>query len=160
MLKHAMSRDFILKKQLCMRPVLYPARNEEIYANVSHQTFSMQFSKTKLQQVGHTCMGHTWVTSVFICIFIIIASQLVVVIMLIKYCQCCFTFLVLKVFELYSQLLSCNCNMQDTHWYSFALFVHLLFSIVMHADFLELLYVASPNHFRLIMHDLFQYIQL
>ena len=40
-------------------------------------------------------------------------------------------------------------------WYSFALFVHLLFFIVMYAGFLELLYVASSNHFRLIMHDLF-----
>ena len=66
-----------------------------------------------------------------------------------------YTFFVLKVFEPYMQLATTMQFQSARRWYSFALFVHLLFFIVMYVGFLELLYVASSNHFRLIMHDLF-----
>ena len=54
-LKHMVSEDFIFKESL-QGPVLYPAKNEEIYGIVPYQQFSCHVTlllKRKLQHVGH-----------------------------------------------------------------------------------------------------------
>ena len=59
-LKQVVSRDFILKNILCMRLVLYPAKNKEIYAYLVFPCHFTSLLKGKLQHMGHE-WGHIWI---------------------------------------------------------------------------------------------------
>ena len=55
-LKHVVSKDFIFKKSVRKGPVMYPAKNEEIYGIVPYQKFLCYVAlllKRKLQHVDH-----------------------------------------------------------------------------------------------------------
>ena len=67
-LKHVVSEDFIFKESL-QGPVLYPAKNEEIYGIVPYQQFFMPCYitfKKKTSKCGSQ-VGHMWVTSGLLC---------------------------------------------------------------------------------------------
>ena len=51
-LKHVVSRDFILKI-LCVGPVLYPAKSEEIYGTALYLIFPCYFTLLNQASAGH-----------------------------------------------------------------------------------------------------------